>query len=163
MLDEQSSSDALTTLLTASADGMQMLQDEQNLMPILRAVSTALGPSDQGDRGLVDAQLALLTRLTGRVFDGAGAEQCGAELDPNQVLTAILSSAVTPTSFPGGRTMTPVEAIFDAIDDVNRALPDETGPLDREDYASVADEVSQFLLDKERGLEQLYAVVKNAR
>jgi hypothetical protein len=163
LLDERSSSEALSTLLTASADGMQMLQDDANLVPIYHAIATALAPSAEGDRGLVDAQLSLLTRLTGRTFDASGVELCGRELDPNQVLTSILSSAVTPVAFDGGRTMAPIEVVLDAIADVNRSAPDDTGPLDRGDYASVADEVSQFLLDKERGLEQLYAVVKNAR
>lgn len=163
LLDESSSSDALASLLAASADGMQVLQDEADLAPILQAIAPAMAASPDGDRGLVDAQVALLTRLTARSFDGSGVEQCGGELDPSQALTAVLSNAVTPTTLPGGRTMTPVEVVLDAIGDVNRARPDETGPLSQGDYASVADEVSRFLLDPQRGLEQFYAICENAR
>jgi hypothetical protein len=162
LLDEGSSSEALASLLTASADGMQVLQDDANLVPILHAVAPSLAPTADGDRGLVDAQVALLTRLTSRSFDANGVEQCGSEIDPSQTLTAVLSNAVTPTALAGGRTMTPIEVVLDAIADVNRAQPDDAGPLASGDYASVADEVSQFMLDPQRGLEQFYAICKNA-
>jgi hypothetical protein len=162
LLADTSGGEALATLLASTADGIQLLQDQPNLVPISGAIAAALRPNKAGELGLVDAQLALLTRLTGRSFDPAGVEQCGRELDPNQVLTPLLAAAVTPVRLDGVRTMTPIEVVMDAVADVSRASPDESGPLEAIDYGSVADETAQFLLDDQRGLEQFYAVVRNA-
>ena len=50
--------------------------------------------------------------------------------------------------------------ILDTIADVNRVAPDQTIQLNPSDYESIADNVVDFLLDKESGLEQFYQVVR---
>jgi hypothetical protein len=46
---------------------------------------------------------------------------------------------------------------------VNRASPsDTTDPLQSSDYQNIATEVDEFMTDPERGLEQFYAVIRNA-
>ena len=44
--------------------------------------------------------------------------------------------------------------------DVNRAAPEQTDKLQAADYANIADNVSDFLLNGESGLEQFYAIVR---
>ncbi len=162
LLDAKSSSDALESLLVASTDGAQLLQDDQNLVPLFHAVGRALAVSadDPAARNLVDATTAMLTRLTGKAIEPDGTETCARELDPNQVLTPILQASVTPIDLGPGRTLTPIEVILDAIAEVNRAAPADDGPLRREDYVSIAANVSDFLENKESGMEQFYAIVR---
>jgi hypothetical protein len=157
LLHEQSSNDALASLLATSDDLAQLLNDEIDLVPVMRAVGGAMVPR-AGEMNLIDANLALLTRLTAPALGGGGKEQCGREIDPNQVLTRVLEKAATPMA--SGRT--PIEVIMDVIADVNRGAPEKTDALVGSDYASIANEVSDFLLDEQRGLEQFYAIVKNA-
>ena len=62
---------------------------------------------------------------------------------------------------PDGKTgETPLEVMIDVIADVNRAAPDQTGKLVADDYGSISDNLVDFLMNKERGLEQFYEVVR---
>ena len=73
----------------------------------------------------------------------------------------MLEKSVTPVALDG-RSLTPIEVVLETIADVNRAAPEEAGSLDAQDYGSVASEVGDFLQNEERGLEQFYAIVRNA-
>ncbi len=78
------------------------------------------------------------------------------------MLDVALAHLVTPmTGSNGQRTETPLEVIVDTIADVNRAAPGTTTKLAGTDYANMANELSEFLLDRQRGLEQFYAIVRN--
>ena len=117
------------------------------------------------ERGLNDAQIGLLSRIAGRSYlDGKGGQQtedCAAELDPNQVISIALTHLVTPMTLPGGKTgETPLEVMLDVVDDVNRAAPQASSALDGGDYESIAGNLTSFLTDKQRGLEQFYEVVR---
>jgi hypothetical protein len=157
LLSSQSGNDALAGLLATSDDLAQVLGDEANIVPLVHAVGAAMIPP-AGHKNLIDANLALFTRLTAPARGAGGAEQCGREIDPNQVLTRVLEMAVTPMD--SGRT--PVEVVVDVIADINRAAPEKTDALTAIDYGSIADQVAQLMLDEQRGLEQFYAIVKNA-
>jgi hypothetical protein len=167
LVDAASKNDALAALLATSSDALQVLGDDTNLVPIFHAFAPALSPSTKDaaghvvKRSLVDAQLALLARVAGKYVDGQGKEVCSREMDPNQILTQLLSRLVTPMKDQGGRaTETPLEVIIDVIADVNRTDPQRTDKLDAPDYAHVAHEVGDFLSNKERGLEQFYEIVR---
>jgi len=110
---------------------------------------------------VIDAQLSLLGRISGRAYDTSGNEICSAELDPNQVLTLALSNLVTPLPGSNGQSNeTPLQAIMDVIGDVNRADPSQAGEYAGADYANISNEVSDFLLNPTNGLEQFYAIVR---
>jgi hypothetical protein len=167
LLDAASDNDALASMLAAASDAVQLLQDDENLVPLFRVLAEATRPSSRDaegrvvEKGLVDAQLALLAKVSGKAFDEAGKQVCSREIDPNQVLAEVLSRLVTPMAAPGpvvGKT--PLEVVVDAIADINRVDPDLTTKLAATDYANIADQVSQFLLDKESGLEQFYEIVR---
>jgi len=46
------------------------------------------------------------------------------------------------------------------ITDVNRASPDQTDKLKPNDYASIFDQVADFMLSPDHGLEQFYEIVR---
>ncbi len=165
LLDAASKNDALPSLLATANDIIQVMKDDTNLVPLYQALAPAMAPSTLDAQGqfvqknAVDASLALLGRISGRAFDASGHEICSAELDPNQILAFALQNLVTPASASSGQA--PVLTIMDAIGDVNRADPSKSTSFQAIDYANVADNVSQFLIDPANGLEQFYAVVKN--
>jgi hypothetical protein len=168
LVNAASTNDALASLLATTDDVVQAMNDDTNLVPIYNAVmSEALKPSltdSKGEivqKGMVDAQLALLARISGKSFDASGTEICSKELDPDQILQLALGKLVTPmTDATGNPTQTPLDVILDTIADVNRASPGQTTKLDGSDYGNISNEVSEFLLDPQRGLEQFYAIVR---
>src|SRR5262249_26106990 len=99
---------------------------------------------------------ALLARIAGRAYDQNNVERCDVELDPNEILSVALANLVTPLK----DNKTPLEIIMDVVGDVNRIDPSRTDKLDDHDYSNIADNVSDFLANKERGLEQFYEIVR---
>jgi hypothetical protein len=142
LLDASSGNEALASLLATSNDVTQWLGDDTNLVPLLHAVGVALAP-DAGHRSFVDAQIALLSRLTGRI-------------------TATTGGLATPTPLPSGATATPLEVLGQAISDVNRVVPASSAPVTPADFAGIAAQTASFLTDETNGLEQFYAIVKHA-
>jgi hypothetical protein len=169
MLSEATKDDALTAVLTSAADMMQVMSNDEDVVPIYHLLAEAAGGSLRGADGkvvrqsMVDAQAAFMARLSLRVHDAAGKENCSREIDPNEVMKVALKNMVTP--LPGGTATepreTPLEVFIDVISDVNRVDPAKTDPLGTADYEHVAAQVSDFLLNKEHGLEQLYEIMRN--
>ncbi|CAN5753544.1 hypothetical protein BH09MYX1_BH09MYX1_20450 [soil metagenome] len=167
LVDAASGNDALAALLATSDDMLQVMQDDQNLVPIFHAISPALAPSVKDASGnvtkksLVDAQLALLAKVSGKYINQGGTEICAYERDPNQILTQVMTRLVTPMKDKNGRSsQSPLDVIIDVIADVNRVDPSRTDKLDAADYKSITHEVNEFLLNKERGIEQFYEIVR---
>ncbi len=164
--------ESLTEFLSTSHDLLQVLRDDGDLVPVYKVFAAAFAPPPDNPKGpsLIDATTSLLTRLAGHAVDESGNEICAREVDPNGVLDVALAHLVTPMpsgtdtstseSSPG---VTPLEVIVDTVADVNRATPSDTSdPLAPPDYANVANELSEFLTDPERGIEQFYAIVRKA-
>jgi hypothetical protein len=152
-------------LLVSLADVVQIASDQSNFIPILHALAPAVAlstvdSSGHGQEGLVDAELTLLTRASGKAFNASNVELCASEVDPNQVITEVLRRATTPVSINGKIPRTPLELYLDVITDVNRASPDQTDKLKPNDYASIFDQVADFMLSPDHGLEQFYEIVR---
>ncbi len=179
LLNQASGNEARAITLGAADDMLQVLADDTNLVPFYHVLAEAARPTltdAQGNvvqKSVADAQIALLSRVAGRGVtrgstgqpilgpDGQPVENCAVELDPNQVLAAALTHLVTPMTLSGGKPgETPLEVILTVIDDVNRAAPQTAADLAGPDYASIGENVTSFLLDKQRGLEQFYEVVR---
>jgi hypothetical protein len=162
-----SNNDALAALLGTTDDIVQVMRDDANLVPLYHVLAAAMQQTTtdaQGklQRSVVDATTTFLSRIAGRAYDGTNHEICANELDPNGVLTTSLGKLMTPMPGPNGQPgESPLEVILDAIADVNRASPGGTAKLVGTDYANMASEMSDFLLDGTRGLEQFYAVIRN--
>jgi hypothetical protein len=168
LLDQASQNDALASMLASTNDMVQLLGDDENLVPLFHVVAAAMDASERDKNGritkssLVDAQMSLLSRLSGKYYDDKGTEICAKEIDPNQVLAKALGHLVTPIKDGDFKGQTPLEVIIDVVADVNRVDPTQPyeGTLAKEDYASVSDNVVDFLTNKERGLEQFYEVIR---
>jgi hypothetical protein len=168
LLDSASKNDALASMLASSSDLVQLLGDDANMVPLMHVMASAMDASIKDDRGrvtqksLVDAQMALLARVSGKYFDKDQKEICKREIDPNQVLAVALGNLVTPIKGGSFKGQSPLEVVIDVIADVNRADPTQPyeGTLERSDYAAVSANVVDFLSNKERGLEQFYEVIR---
>ncbi|HVH43798.1 MAG TPA: hypothetical protein VM925_15700, partial [Labilithrix sp.] len=168
LLDAASKNDALASVLASTNDLIQLLRDDDNIIPLYKVLATAMDGSKYDDKGklteksLVDAQMALLARLSGKYFDKDGKEICNREIDPNQILASVLGKVVTPIKEGKFEGQSPLEVIIDVIADVNRANPTEEydGTLKKKDYASVSRNVVEFLTDPHNGLEQFYEVIR---
>ncbi|MCU0690120.1 MAG: hypothetical protein MUF54_01835, partial [Polyangiaceae bacterium] len=164
LLDPQAPNDAVSVTLAAANDLVQVLSDDMNLAPALRFGSEAAAPAQKGEfdrvisSGLVDALVELLARVFAEAVDASGVRNCAKEIDPNHAMKVVWERLVTPLQ--SGET--PLEVFWRAAQAVNRQNPAERTPLTGADYASIARNVADFCLDQSSGLEQLYAVLRQA-
>lgn len=166
--DPASKNQALPSMRAAMVDGMQIMQNDNDLVPFYHIMAQALTNTVRDDQGnvvqasVVDSTTSLLSRMAAHAREADGTPNCSREVDPNQILTIVLKNIVTPMKGPAGQVeKTPYDVIVDVIGDVNRADPTQIGRLEPTDFASVSSEVSDFLVNKERGLEQFYQIIKN--
>jgi len=157
----------LSTLASA-IDMVQVLSDDETTVPLLRLLASAMGEATKDARGkvteksFIDAQMALLARISGKYIDSSGKQLCSREIDPNQIIAVLLTNAVAPMKTGISKGQTPLDVIVDVIADVNRKSLGSpyNGTLKREDYKSVSTAVIEFLTSKERGLEQFYEIIR---
>jgi hypothetical protein len=165
LLDPASPGSARPTTMAASVDVLQILGDDTNLTPFYHSAFDVLGAQvldahgDVQQRGLADAGIEALSRIFATAKNTSGAETCSTEIDPNGAIATMLGHMVMP---PSATQTSPIEVLMDVTADVNRAHPDQTTKLDGADYANIANEISEFCLDKQSGLEQVYEVVREA-
>ncbi|WP_394837138.1 hypothetical protein LVJ94_09545 [Pendulispora rubella] len=168
LLDGRSDNDAFASTLASAADLLQLLGDEEHLVPLYHVLASAVEKSAKDARGRIvqksflDAQTALLSRVSGKYVDRDGREICSKEMDPNQVVSGALRNAVTPIRDANFEGQSPIEVLIDVVADVNRVDPTQPydGLLQKTDYTNVSAEVVDFLVNKERGLEQFYEAIR---
>ena len=97
-----------------------------------------------------------------RATNAAGDEICAQEVDPNGAIASILTTFVAPPSGGAASGPAPIEAFMDVTADVNRSDPSSTAKLAAADYENIAANIADFCLDPTTGLEQVYAVVREA-
>ncbi len=143
--------DNLQASLASFADILQVLQNDGDLAPILRAIAPAAAPGgDPEGQGAGDAMIRVLNALTND------------EYDPYHVMDHVLRAAVTPMN--DGKDRAPLEIFIDAITDIHRIDAEDkasVNPLEPADYETVFSSVSDFLTSETRGLEQFYFIVQN--
>jgi hypothetical protein len=165
LLGPGTSPEAQASTMAASVDVLSILSDDTNLTPFYHAAADVLGAQvtdPNGSikrRGLADAAIEVLAHVFATAHDSKGNELCSQEIDPNQAIASVLGNFVLPVS---STQSSPIDAFIDVAADVNRAHPNLTTKLDGADYANIANEVSEFCLDPSKGLEQVYAVVREA-
>ncbi len=154
LLQNAADGEALQGTLASMVDVMQVMTDDEKLAPILNAAAVALSPHDAPDgAGAADTTIRILTALTDE------------EYDKYHVLDHVLRNVVTPIPAEDGSPgLSPLEVILETITEVNRADPDYAGePLDPSDYGLILGVVRDFMLDKTRGLEQIYTIVQRRK
>ncbi len=149
ILEDVGSGEELQGTLASMVDAMQVLADDEKLVPIMKAASIALEP----EKGAADTTLQVLQALTSDSYD------------PYHVMDKVLANLVTPMTGPEGQPeLSPMEVFMDVIAEVHRADPtDPYAPLDPSDYGYIMDVMREFMLSQSRGLEQIYAIVRKRK
>jgi hypothetical protein len=164
LMDYENNPAGFMDLALAAADTLESADMEPDLTPIVQFAALAIAPD-------AFSVIARDSSAPPNVFDGAA--YTGLELTRQVALLdayrgkpelSPISKILKNALLPGGAidSRAPMEVIFDAIAEVNRAdpaLPPQT-PLTREDNRRIFDQLRQFMLDEERGLERLYRVVQ---
>jgi hypothetical protein len=160
LLAQAQSSEALADMMVSAADLFQVLQDEQNLAPIMNAMAVAAAPASEGGdgAGMLDTSLKLLRALLDDHDDLAPEAARAAAIDRYHVIDAVLKNAVAPVG-EGGRS--PFEVLADVVADVHRVDSASASPLDADDYRAMGAGLRHFLTDPYRGLEQFYTIIRD--
>ncbi len=140
---------ALQGTLASMVDIMQILTDDEKLVPIMRAASVAMDP----EKGCADTSIKFLKALSGD------------EYDRYHVMDHVLRNLVTPMPDDNGNPgLSPIELYMEVIAEVHRADPtDPFAPLDPTDYGYIMNVMHDFMSSETRGLEQIYAIVKRRK
>jgi hypothetical protein len=163
LVDAQASDATFTSALTGTADLLQVLLDDADLVAVAHTLASVVDPAS----GATTAQLSLLKKA--RALDPnrpmAGDTMHSATLI--QVLRNMFQE--TPNHGP-----LPISTLGDAIGEVNRCLahddklcaavtaPPATGSdFVGADYRHLFGEIQSFLVDEERGFTRFIAIVKN--
>lgn len=168
LVDPQSGNDARQATLGSLVDILQWLDDDKNITPLMRLASEAIAPShvdgalEASEEGVVNAGINALTRMLAHSYDSGGRRNIAAERDPTGALPAVIRNLVTPMPKGLNRGDTPIDVLMSAMGDVNRKIPGDTASYAAFDFANIADELGQFLLDPAHGLEQMYEVIRQA-
>jgi hypothetical protein len=158
LFDTQAEQQSFDSTLYALLDFVQVLRDDTNTVPTLRALSRLIAPNtpeavEQG--ASLDMEQGALQRIETLLREVLRVDGQGA-------LPALLSNLVTPYSLGSGREETPLEAFIDVSAEVNRARPgrDLERQLQSQDFRAVFGQIEDFLLDERRGLERVYDLVQ---
>lgn len=140
---------ALQGTLASMVDVMQVLADDEKLVPIMRAASVALEP----DKGAADTTLGVLKALASDDYD------------KYHVMDHVLANLVKPMPDADGNPgLSPLETFMEVIAEVHRADPtNPAAPLDAQDYQYIMNVMREFMLNDTRGLEQIYAIVRKRK
>ena len=87
---------------------------------------------------------------------------------PDSPLLDVVRNALTRAPFlrdPAGdpQGLTPLSVLGDLFADYNRLIPDDPNPLVGQDYAQISLDVAKWLRDEDRGVEQVYRLVKSRK
>lgn len=156
LLDPRAPNGARGGTLASVADAVQGNPEDEGLRALRRWAAAALLPGAGGEPSVVDATTTALTRIlaTSRGVPRA----CHEEVDPRQAVALLLQHLATPIEGTGG--VTPLEVFLDAVLSVQREDPSQRGPLAAVDVGHAVAQVHGFLADRESGLEQVYAVLR---
>jgi hypothetical protein len=147
-LDEgQGPGSTFHAVLSSAGDGLQLLLDDVDVVPLLRGLAPALQVGPDGQAGLAEAGLALMRR--------------GRELDPDQVLLTVGRNAYAYRGDRGG--LYPLYRLTDAAAEINRQRAGDPAvrraPLSDGDYREILKTSGAFLLDHGRGLSRFLDIV----
>ncbi|MFT3926820.1 MAG: hypothetical protein QM778_30020 [Myxococcales bacterium] len=160
LVDEDKNPVGFETTLVAVADLLQLLENSQQIAPILDLASEAATPGvqtavDEKGGSDFDPNKGLLRRLV---------ELQNHLLQLHKRRPSTLSRvAGNLVRTAGNEDQTPLEALIDVITEVERkdaSLP-VTALLEAEDFRLIATSVHEFISDDGHGVERLYAVIQN--
>ena len=138
----------LQATLASVADILQVLLDDTDLSPILDSGAIGVSPdATPAGPGAASVALQVLKALTSDTYDRY------------HVVDNILPNVVTPMD--SGTNVSPIEILMDVIADVNRIDASNTSAFAPDDYEAIMGTMNSFMVDKTRGMEQLYTIIQN--
>lgn len=140
-------SDAQAALTVAAADAVQLLLDEDDVVPAARALSLAADPQ----RGPALAGITLMRR--GRELEQASPRVA----PPKQVLVRLLQNLLAPDT----QNVHALSRLSDAIAEVNRKTPGSGDRFTAADYGAVLGNTALFLTEQTRGLLRFISIVQS--
>jgi hypothetical protein len=159
LFDAQSKQESFDTTLYAMLDLVQVLRDDENMVPVLNAVSRMIAPNtpesvqNGSALGMDDGSLDRTTSLLRDIL----------RVDEYASLSSLLENLVSASSkhLNGGET--PLETLIDVTAEVNRTRPelDQGKQMRAEDFKATFQQINDFLTDERRGLERLYDIVQH--
>lgn len=120
-------------------DGLQALNDETALRPVVTALAGAFDP----EVGAVKMMFNMLESTNA--------------LDTNKYFTLVMRRAVSPLP---GQARTALDVFSDTIIDVNRVDPTQATALETTDLGRILSEARAFLADESSGLKQLITIIQ---
>ena len=138
-----------SVLLATTADLLQAMLDDKNLVPIAHSAGAAVDRTN----GVVDAQLSLLNRS--RAFD----PNCPAQGGKQCTLTTVLANLYANR---GAKAQPPISDLADSIGEVNRTSPGAGLNVDytAADYVSILKTTADFLTSESDGFLRFVDIVK---
>jgi hypothetical protein len=140
VFDDRIDPQGFAAALTSSADLLQFVLDDRDLVPIAHAAGAALDP----ERNVIKSQLTLLREAS--------------RADPKGTLAAILKNALKEHR-PGH---TALADLLDGLTEIHRARPFADGGkrYRAEDYRSAMRRIAEFLGEKRRGLHKFIEIIQ---
>jgi len=154
MFDEASGNDAFDATLFAAADMMMVLEDDRNLVPILRILADGIA----GNVNTVVAEGGELVLDESAVDGGLNLIRESNVVDDRRTLTRVLQNLV---ALQPGQEETQLEILIDVLAEVNRAAPNAGTPFDVTDYQELVTRSADMLSSESRGMERLYDIIQN--
>ncbi len=152
---EPSDNDAFGATLVGATDGVQLLDETENIVPLMHALAHAFAPNVHQvvaghdseldiDHSVADNGLGLVRRIQMR--------------DSRHVLRVILGNLV---EFPeNDDEYTPFEEILDIMGELNREAVGAGDAFAPDDYEILLSSIRDFIRDERRGLKRLLNVVQ---
>ncbi len=154
LLTDVEGKDNLRSLLSAFADLIQALPGDRNTNALLRVLSESalpgIGEVVASGKGKLDLEASVL-------WQNLTLSRDTVEKDAKNVLPRVFNNLVSASK---ELPYTPLETFIDAVTAINRADPRQKGVLSAADWGSVAEQLSEVMLDEQRGLERLYDLVQ---
>jgi hypothetical protein len=166
LITELTGSSTFRTAITGLADVIQMVLDDDDLVPVAHALGRALDPA----RGLIPAALRFLwPALDADSADGCSpnapkcgqGERCitlggGESRCSREMLTHVLRNAWKEQS-PG---KSPVQTLLDLSTELHRLVPGAGTPYTGADFAEAFRQARDFLVNTETGLVKFFEIIK---
>ncbi len=162
LLDKSSDANVTRAMVAVAADTLEILDDEQNLRPLLRLIAnmTAERSTDQRAQtqypSLAEASINALAHLFVKPTS-AGNEVPIADVVPNRAIGLVLQHLVTPTN----KNPSPLEVFASVVASVNRQDPRTSDPLGPEDMRHVTQELRDFVVNPASGLARINQVISS--
>jgi hypothetical protein len=166
LISELAGSSTFRAAITGLADLIQIVLDDDDLVPVARALGRALDPA----RGLMPAALRFLRpALDADSGDGCSpgskcgtGERCitlggGESRCSQEMLTRVLRNAWKEQS-PG---KSPVQTLLDLSTELHRLKPGAGTPYTGADFAEAFRQIRDFLANTETGLVKFFEIIKD--